>query len=153
MRRKSDWNVSRDIHSVFAKLIELDDGTVNEILTFIVAETLPCSSVLVEALGQSLNVDMGKHWQIDECFFSHLRDKGSINAILKETAGKAVADAHITATAKVQKQLIRESLSAKPDTDTPKWQPRYMQFPMKSYTKQGGIAAMDEWKTVKKYYH
>jgi len=150
--RKSDWNVSRDIHSIFAKLIVLDDETVNEILTFIVAETLPCGSMLVEALGQSPDVDMGKYWQVDECFFSHLRDKGAINAILKETAGKAVADAHITATAKVQKQLIRESLSAKPDTDAPEWQPRYMQFPMKSYTKQGGIAAKDEWKAVKKYY-
>jgi len=150
--RKSDWNASRDIHSVFVKLMTLEDEIVNEILTFVVAETLPCGSMLVEALGQSLDVDMGKHWNVDECFFSHLRDKGAINAILKETAGKAVADANITATAKVQKQLIRESLSAKSDTDAPEWQPRYMQFPMKSYTKQGGIAAMDEWKAVKKYY-
>ena len=81
-----------------------------------------------------------------------LRDKGAINAILKETAGKAVANAHITSTAKMQKQLIRESLSAKSDTDALEWQPRYMQFPMKSYTKQGGIAAIDAWKAVKKYY-
>jgi len=150
--RKSDWNANRDIHTVFAKLIGLDDETVNEILTFIVAETLPCGSMLVEALGQKLDVDMSKHWQVDECFFSHLRDKGAINAILKETAGKAVADANITATAKVQKQLIRESLSAKSDADAPEWQPRYMQFPMKSYTKQGGIAAIDEWKSAAKYY-
>ena len=52
----------------------------------------------------------------------------------------------------MQKPLIRESLSVKSDTDALEWQPRYMQFPMKSYTKQGGIAVIDAWKAVKKYH-
>lgn len=150
--RKSDWNVSRDLHSIFAKLIELDDEAVSTILTFVVAETLSSGSVLVEALGQKLNVDMIKYWQADECFFSLLRDKATINAMLKETAGKAVADKHITSTAKVQKQLMRDAQSAKSGKDTPDWEPRYGEFPMRAYTKQGGIAAIDEWKAVQKHY-
>lgn len=36
---------------------------------------------------------------------------------------------------------------AKPD-----WQPRYMRFPMASYTKRGGIRAMDDWKAAGKHY-
>jgi len=28
----------------------------------------------------------------------------------------------------------------------------YMDFPMRSYTKRGGIDAIDNWKTVKKHF-
>lgn len=150
--RKTDWNVSRDFHTLFAKLITLDDEAINTILTFVVAETLPSGTAIVEMLGHNLDIDMGTHWQADECFFSLLRDKGAINAMLKETAGKAIADKNVTATAKIQKQLIRDAVSDKSDTDAPDWLPLYMGFPMKGYTKQGGIAAMDEWSAVRKHY-
>ncbi len=149
---KHEWQKSRDIHTVLAKLITLDDESVMKIFTFVVAETLPCGSALVEVLSNQLDVDMAEYWQSDECFLSLLRDKSVINAVLKDTAGKAKADGNITSTAKVQKQLISEALAAKSDSDKPAWLPRYMRFPMRSYTKQGGISAIDQWSSVRKHY-
>ena len=148
--RKDDWGKSHDLYAIFAKLVGLDDDTVSSILTFVVAETLPCGSGLVEVLGNILNVDIKTDWKPDDTFFTLLRDKEVLNAMLKEVEGKAKADAHITATAKGQKQLIQESL--KNNTDKKDWSPRYMAFPMKAYTKRGGIRAIDDWKVVKKYY-
>ena len=148
--RKDDYGKSHDIYGLFAKLLELDDETVNTILTFVVAETLPCGSALVEVLGNLLSVEMSECWTPDEIFFGLLRDKEGMNAILKEVGGKAKADANITATAKVQKQLIQNCL--KSDEKKKDWLPRYTEFPMRAYTKRGGIQAIDNWKAVKKHY-
>ncbi len=180
--RKDDWGKSHDLHAIFAKLIELDDASVNTILTFVVAETLPAGSAMVEVLGNMLSVDMADHWQPDQTFFDLFRDKEAINACLKHIGGKRVADAHISSTAKVQKNIIADYLdgtreggkqeagsataragskqearsaiarqgSKKAKDGT--WQPRYMAFPFGVYTKRGGIAAIDQWKAVKKFY-
>lgn len=95
---------------------------------------------------------MKDHWQPDETFFELLRDKQTINAIVKEVAGKATADAHISSTAKVQKKIVQDCLSGARKSSVTNWQPRYMSFPMKSYTKHGGLRTIDEWKAFKKHY-
>ena len=148
--RKDDYGKSHDLYDIFAKLVSLDDETVLTILTFVVAETLPCGSALVEVHGHLLSVEMGECWTPDDAFFELLRDKEAINAILKQVGGKAKADANITATAKVQKQLIQDCL--KNNANKEGWLPRYMEFPMRAYTKRGGIQAIDDWKVVKKHY-
>ncbi len=150
--RKSDGHSRYDVHEIFTKLLRLNDGEVSRILTFIVAESLVCDTTTVDALGHMLVVDMSEYWQADECCFSLLRDKQVINAILKEVAGKSVADARISQTAKAQKAVIANHVESKQEGDKPNWLPRYLQFPMKAYTKQGGIHAMDSWKAVKKLY-
>jgi ParB family chromosome partitioning protein len=104
-----------------------------KILGFVVAETLPSGSELVETLGENLNVDMSDYWSADEVFFGLLRDKSAINSIIKEVAGKAKADAHLTSTAKAQKQVIQDCLTGERETKTSKWLPRYMKFPMQYY--------------------
>lgn len=147
--RKSDWGARRDVIELFVKLLALDDETVTRLFTFVVAETLPCGSVLVEALGQIMETDMSNHWQPDETFFDLLRDKQAINAILKEVGGKVVADAHITSTAKIQKSVIRQHLDGTRKPYKPDWQPRYAQFPMRAYTKQGSIEAVERGKAIK----
>ena len=155
--RKSDWGVSHDFHTIFAKLEQLSDEEVMKILTFVVAETLPCGSAIVEGLGSMLCVDMAECWSLDDTstqsvFFDLLRDKEVINAMLKKVGGKATADAHISSTAKVQKNIIRDCLNGTRKGGKTDWQPRYMDFPMRAYTKRGGIPAVEKWKAVKKHY-
>lgn len=148
----SSYEASHDATAIFAKLVDLDDETVLRILTFVVAETLPCGHTLIEALGQLLSVDMAKNWQPDDTFFKLLRDKATINAIVREIAGKATADAHISSTAKVQKKIIRDCLDGTRKPHKADWYPRYLAFPMRAYTKQGGIDAIDRWQQVKKLF-
>ena len=148
----TDYGRSNDIAVIFAKLIALDDQTVNRILTFVVAETLPAGNGMVEALGSISNVDISEVWQVDETFLPLLRDKEAINAMLKQIGGKQAADAHIASTAKVQKKIITDYLDGTNKGGKKNWQPRYMDFPMRSYTKRGGINAIDNWKALKKHF-
>ncbi len=150
---KGDWEQPHDLHALFGTLLSLSEDDVARILTFAVAETLPCGSAMVEALGHMLCVDMANQWQPDDAFFDLMRDKQAINAMLKEVAGKATADAHIASTAKVQKQVIGQALNGERKGGKKDWQARYMAFPMKGYTKNGGITAMDNWKAIKKHYN
>lgn len=150
--RKDDWRASHDVHAVFTKLLELDNASVEVILTFVVAETLPSGSALVEVLGKLLDVDMADHWSPDQTFFDLLRDKEAINAIVKDIGGKALADAHISSTAKVQKKIIADYLNGTRKGAKQGWRLRYMDFPARGYTKRGGIEAIDQWKVVKKHY-
>ena len=122
------------------------------IQTFVVAETLPSGSAMVEALGDMLNVDMAQSWSPDQTFFDLLRDKPAINAMLKQVAGKVTADAHISSTAKVQKKIIQDCLNGTRKGKKQDWQPNYMAFPMTDYTNRGGIEAMTGWNVVKKNY-
>ncbi|WP_306257362.1 ParB N-terminal domain-containing protein [Pararhizobium sp. IMCC21322] len=150
--RKTDWGKSPDLYAIVAKLMELDDASVNLVLTFVVAETLPSNSALVEILGEKLSVNMADHWQPDQTFFDLLRDKETLNTIVKQVAGKSAADAHVASTAKVQKQIIQDGLSGKRKNGKQDWQPGYMSFPMTAYTKKGGIEAMDSRKALKKLF-
>jgi len=150
--RKDDWGKSHDLHKVFTKLLSLDDDAVMQVLAFVVAETLPSGSAMVEALGKLLGTDMVAFWSSDETFLDLVRDKEVINAMLGEVAGKSVADGNLTATAKVQKQIIADCLNGKRKDAKQDWQSRYMRFPMGSYTKRGGIRAVDAWESVGKHY-
>ena len=146
--RKDDWGQSHDLHIVFAKLRELDDEKVLTILTFVMAETLPSGTAMIDALGVLMGVKVDALLAHDDTFFDLLRDKEAVNSMLKQVAGKKSADANITATAKVQKAIVREKLGQSDKA----WLPNYVAFPMKAYTKRDGIAAMENWETIKKHY-
>jgi len=148
--RQHDYGQSHDLLTIFAKLAGLDDDCVRRILTFVIAETLPSGSALVEALGILRSTDMATHWTPDDTFFDLWKDKAAINAAIKEIAGKPTADAHVTSTAKVQKKIIRDHIDGTRKPHTPDWQPRYMAFPMNAYTKRSGIAAAERGKDFKK---
>lgn len=149
--RKQDWDRRIDVYEVFAKLQTLSDEDVLKVLTFVVAETLPSGSAMVELLGSLLKVDMADHWSPDDIFFGLFKDKQAINAALKQIGGKTVADAHITSTAKVQKDVMRQYLEGARKPQKAGWMPNYMAFPMKSYTKRGGLDAINRWNRVKKH--
>lgn len=149
---KDEWHRVTKLEEIFAKLVVLDDESVTRILTFVIAETLPSGSAMVEVLGNRLNVNMADHWQPDDTFFDLLRDKQAINEMLKHIGGKSVADGNVTATAKVQKQIIKDYLDGTRTLKDKDWQPHYMKFPMQAYTDKGGIEAMKKWKQIKKYF-
>ena len=65
---------------------------------------------------------------------------------------KASADAHLSSAAKVQKKIITDCLNGTRSSGKRDWKPRYMEFPMRSYTKRGGIDAMDRWQVIRKHF-
>ncbi len=139
-----------DVCTLFARLLELPDEDVLRVLTFVMAESLEAGTAQVEALGHILDVDMGKWWNAEDTFFDLLRDKPAINAVLAETAGKAVAAEYVSSTAKAQKKAIRARLDGTGGQKAEGWIPRYMRFPMQSYTKRKGLPAIDQWKAIRK---
>ena len=142
-----------DICELFARLLDLPDEHVLRILTFVMAESLEAGTAQVEALGHILSVDMDKWWSPDDAFFDLLRDKPMINAMLAEIAGKQTAAEYVTATAKVQKKLMRACLDGSDGRKKVEgWKSRYMRFPMRSYTRRKGLPAMEQWNAVKKLF-
>jgi ParB family chromosome partitioning protein len=123
---------------LFLSLLRRSDEEVLRILAFLMAETLQAGSCAVETLGVHLKVDMRSVWQPDETFFDLLRDKQGINAMLAHIGGDTAAQGNIAATAKTQKQIIRNFLSGKDRTKAEGWLPRYMEFPFVAYTQRGG---------------
>tara|TARA_R110002110_G_scaffold335256_1_gene545992 strand:+ start:38 stop:1759 length:1722 start_codon:yes stop_codon:yes gene_type:complete len=134
---------------LFAALLKLSDEDVMRVLAFVMAETLEAGTGVVEALGTHLKVDMGDYWQPDDAFFDLLRDKAAVNAMLRHIGGKAVADANVTATTKVQKKIIRDFITGDGRKKAEGWLPHYMEFPFKAYTKGGGGRLTDNTARIK----
>lgn len=91
-------------------------------------------SAVVEALGVHLKVDAARHWTPDDAFFDLIRDKATVNAMLAEVAGKAVADANVAEKTKTQKRIIKDALAgANGRTKVEGWPPGYLPFPFRDY--------------------
>lgn len=124
----------RSLARIFQTLLDLDDASVMRVLTYVMGETLEAHTGIVETLGLLLSTDMRHWWQPDVAFFDLLRDKAAITEIVREVAGSVTADAHVTSTAKVQKQIVIDSLSGNGRAEVEGWLPRYMAFPSAGYT-------------------
>ena len=123
---------------LFAKLLTLSDDDVMRVLAIVMAETLEAGTAVVEALGTHLKVDMRDYWQPDDAFFDLLRDKEAVNAMVRHIGGKRIADGNVTATTKVQKKIVQDFLIGDGRKKVAGWQPHYMAFPFRAYTKRGG---------------
>ena len=99
------------LNAVFATLLDLDDKSVLRIMTFCMAETLSTNSGAVEAIGVLTGVNFGDYWSPDEAFFDILRDKGVVNQMVADIAGKSTAQGCVTDTAKNQKQIIKNRMA------------------------------------------
>ena len=123
-----------DTAPIFARLMELSDEDAAKVLTFVMADSLEVGSELVDLAGEHLAVNMAATWTADNAFFDLLRDKRVINTVVADLAGKSVADANVSATGKVQKQIIRDCLAGgNGRTKVEGWVPRWMQFPSRCY--------------------
>ena len=127
---RDGWQVCQ----LFAKCLTLDDDQITRILTFIMAESLGLGHAATDMMGEYLKVDMADNWSPDEAFLSLLRDKQVISTLLNEVAGKKVADANSTATGKVQKKILTDTLRGADGRKAKEgWLPRWLQFPAKAY--------------------
>jgi ParB family chromosome partitioning protein len=127
----------RDKAAVFDKLMKLSDKEVMRLAAVLMAEALVSGDEAVGIAGKALSVDLAGTWTADEPFWSSLRDKQVINAMLAEVAGKAVADANLTATGKVQKGVLQDALAGSNGrTKAGGWLPKWLTFPGQRYTKR-----------------
>ncbi|TGT57759.1 ParB/RepB/Spo0J family partition protein [Mesorhizobium sp. M00.F.Ca.ET.170.01.1.1] len=139
--------------SVFARLLALSDDDVSRVLALVMAETLAAGSAIVEALGNHLGLDMRGRWQPDDAFFELLRDKEVANEMLADVGGRHVADGNSTEKVKTQKKIIRDFLSGENGRQKVEtWLPRWMKFPVESYTNRGGFRSADQWSKVRSLF-
>jgi len=129
--------------SVFARLLELPDPVVMEVVAVVMGETLQAGSLAVEAIGLHLGTDMRRHWHADGAFFDQLRDREVLLAIVGDVAGAEVAAANEKEKAKALKAIIADHLEgANGRTQVAPWVPRWMAFPPAAYTARGGVGSV-----------
>ncbi len=131
------------LSGLLARLIDLPDPAVLDVLAIVMGETLEAASPLIETLGDLLGVDMAKVWQPDDALLDLIRDREVLGCILTEVAGEAVATANEAATGKVKRGIIRDCLTG--DNGRAKvenWVPSWMAFPPSAYTARGGVATV-----------
>jgi ParB family transcriptional regulator, chromosome partitioning protein len=135
--------------TLFARLLALPDDAVVRVLAFVMAETLAAGSALVEAAGVVIKPDVARWWAADDTFLDLLRDRTAVNALLGEVAGKAVADANVSETAKVQKKIVRDCLRGDGRERIEGFLPRYMAFPIGRYDPNKTLQIATDWEAVK----
>jgi ParB family chromosome partitioning protein len=135
--------------TVFARLLALTDEAVLKVLTLAMAETLASGSPLVEAAGVVVKSDAVRWWTADDTFLDLIRDRVAVNAMLDEVAGKAVADANLSETAKIQKKIIQDCLTGEGRDKVEGWVPRYMAFPPGHYDPNKTLQMAADWEAIK----
>ncbi len=133
----------RQFAPIFARLLELPDPVVLEILGIVMGETLAAGSEATEMIGQYLGVDMAKVWAPDAAFWNQIRDKEVLGKIVAEVAGDDVAAANAGQQAKVLKTIVTDHLdgaNGRPKVET--WVPRWMRFAPSAYTARGGVGSV-----------
>lgn len=134
------YDGEQGLSGLFARLLDLSDRAVCDILAIVMGETLAAGSVLIETLGSLLAVDMAKVWQADDALLDLIRDREVLGCILTEVAGEAAATANEAATGRVKRKIVRDCLTG--DNGRAKvegWVPRWMAFPPAAYTGRGGV--------------
>lgn len=135
--------------TVFARLLALPDEAVLKVLTVVMAETLAAGSPLMEAAGVVVKPDVARWWAADDTFLDLVRDRVAVNALLGEVAGKAVADANVSETAKVQRKIVHDCLTGEGRERTEGWVPRYMAFPAGHYDPNKTLKIATDWEAIK----
>lgn len=134
----------RDLCRLFARLLELPDPVVMDVLTVVMGETLATGSAAVEAVGLEIGVPMADWWQADEAFLDSLRDREVLLAMVAEVAGDMVASANAKEKGKTLKGIIRDHLAGNGGREKREgWVPRWMAFPPAAYTSRGGVGTVE----------
>jgi ParB family chromosome partitioning protein len=128
-----DVFVRRETCDVFATLLTLSDADVMRVAAFFMAGSLACGSDVVEDVGGRLHVDARSYWHPEDTFFELIRDRATVNGLLAEVAGEAVAKANIAEKAKTQKLIVRDYLTgANGRAKVEGWLPGWMAFPQRA---------------------
>jgi ParB family chromosome partitioning protein len=128
---------------LFARLLELPDPVVMEIVAIVMGETLAAGSEAVEMIGLHLGTDMRRHWSADAAFFDQLRDREVLLAIVGEVTGTEVAAANANEKGKALKAIISDCLGGENSrAKAEPWVPQWMAFPPSAYTARGGVGSV-----------
>lgn len=139
----------RELIPLYLRLLDLDDAMVLGILAIVMGETLEAGSALIELLGVQLDIDMASCLQADEALLDLIRDREVMGHVLADVAGEEAASGNAGATAKVQRQIVRDCLAGTNGREKrDSWVPRWMTFPPSSYTERGGVGSVERWKVV-----
>ena len=131
------------IAGLFARLIELPDPAVLDVLAIVMGETLEAGSALIELLGPMLGTDMAKVWTADDVLLDLIRDREVLQHVLTDVAGERVASENDGATGKVKRGIVRDCLNGENGrAKVENWVPRWMAFPPSSYTERGGVGTV-----------
>ena len=98
--------------------------------------TLAAGTQLIDTLGSTLKVDIGRHWHPDDTFFTLVKDREVVAAMLSEVIGATAANSYLTETVTKKKVVIRKALAGEGRAKVEAWLPRYMSFPQQGYTKR-----------------
>jgi len=123
--------------ALFVRLLAAPDAAVLALAAVVMAESVQAGSDAVETVGDWLKLDIGRFWSPDDAFFDLLRDRETVNAMLKEVGGKKVADGNLAEKLKTQKQILRDCLdgaAGRPKAEG--WTPRWLGFPAQAYTRR-----------------
>jgi ParB family chromosome partitioning protein len=134
------YDGKQGMSGLLARLLDLPDRAVFDILAIVMGETLAAGSPLIESLGNLLAVDMAKVWHADDALLDLIRDREVLGCVLTEVAGDVAATANEAATGKVKRQIVRDCLTS--DNGRVKvegWVPRWVAFPPSAYTERGGV--------------
>jgi len=134
---------------LLARLLELPDPVVMEIVSIVMGETLQAGSEAVEMIGLHLGTDMRQHWAADAAFFDQLRDREVLLAITGEVAGPEIAAANAGEKGKALKTIIADCLAGTNGRARAEpWVPRWMAFPPFAYTDRGGVGSVKSARRV-----
>lgn len=123
--------------ALFTRLLAAPDEAVLALAAVVMAESLQAGSDEVEAAGAWLKVDIGRFWTPDEAFFDLMRDRETVNAMLKEVGGKKVADGNLTEKVKTQKGILRDYVEGTNGrARLAAWTPKWLGFPAQAYTRR-----------------
>ncbi|WP_447952522.1 ParB/RepB/Spo0J family partition protein [Sphingopyxis chilensis] len=134
---------------LLARLLELPDPMVLEIVAIVMGETLQAGSEAVEMIGLHLGTDMRQHWSADAAFFDQLRDREVLALIVGEVAGPEVAAANAGEKGKALKAIIADCLEGTNGrAKAEPWVPQWMAFPPSAYTTRGGVGSVKSARRV-----
>jgi ParB family chromosome partitioning protein len=135
---------ARQFAPIFARLLELPDPVVLDIVAIVMGETLMSGSEAVEQIGCHLEVDMGQVWTADAAFWGLIRDKEVLGRIVAEVAGGDVAAANAGEKAAVLKTIVTDYLDGTNGrAKVEGWVPRWLKFEPSSYTARGGVGSVN----------
>ncbi|MPS67232.1 MAG: chromosome partitioning protein ParB [Novosphingobium sp.] len=134
----------RRLCALFARLLELPDPVVMDVLAIVMGESLAAGSPEVEAVGIELGVPMADWWEADGAFLEGLRDREVLQAMVEEVAGATVAAANAKEKGKTLRGIIRDHLAGAGGREKREgWVPRWMAFPPSAYTERGGVGTVE----------
>lgn len=134
---------------LLTRLIALSDEEVMRVLALLMAETLAAGSAFVEAAGAVMRPDVARWWTADETFLDLVRDRTTLNAMVREVAGEEAANANVAEPGKVQRGIIRDCLRGEGREPVNGWVPRSMAFPPATYDAAKTSVATEIWSEFK----